>query len=174
MTDRIGGAPAKAPRDHLYITPRRRRLSEYEAVTCYTQPGPEAFDIEGWFTLGAGPEYRTAWRKESTRLVHPHWWDFRDPAQQWQRTYVRMQAEQERSIERVTEDAARGAAFADVDRGWLRDIVGGHYRIWSFSNTPSSAPSPSPPGRRSPTLWGMSSASRASITCATLRTSSST
>jgi Methane/Phenol/Toluene Hydroxylase len=132
MTDSISGAPVKAPRDHLYITPRRRRLSEYEAVTCYTQPGPEAFDIEGWFTLGAGPEHRPAWRKESTRLVHPHWWDFRDPAQQWQRTYVRMQAEQERSIERVTEDAARGAAFADVDRGWLRDIVGGHYRIWSF------------------------------------------
>jgi len=127
-----GGAPAKAPRDHLYITPRRRRLSEYEAVTCYTQPGPDAFDIEGWFTLGPGPEHRTAWRKESTRLVHPHWWDFRDPAQQWQRTYVRMQAEQERSIERATEDAASAGAFADVDPAWLSEVVAGHYRIWSF------------------------------------------
>ena len=132
MTDSISGAPTKAPRDHLYIRPRRRRLSEYEAVTCYTQPGPEAFDIEGWFTLGPGPEHRTAWRKESTRLVHPHWWEFRDPAQHWQRTYVRMQAEQERSIERVTEDAGSSGAFADLDTGWLRDIVGGHYRIWSF------------------------------------------
>ena len=127
-----GGAPVKAPRDHLYITPRRRRLSEYEAVTCYTQPGPDAFDIEGWFTLGPGPEHRTAWRKESTKLVHPHWWDFRDPAQQWQRTYVRMQAEQERAIERATEDAASAGAYADVDPAWLNGVIARHYRVWSF------------------------------------------
>jgi len=132
MSTGPGSAFGKAPRDHVYIKPRKRRLSEYEAVTCYTQPSPEAFDIEGWFTLGPGPEHRTAWRKESTRLVHPHWWDFRDPAQQWQRTYVRMQAEQERSIERVTEDAASAGAFADMDPRWRTDIVAGHYRIWSF------------------------------------------
>jgi hypothetical protein len=132
MSTGPGSAFGKAPRDHYYITPRRRRLSEYEAVTCYTQPGPDAFDIEGWFTLGPGPEHRTAWRKESTRLVHPHWWDFRDPAQHWQRTYVRMQAEQERAIERATEDAASGGAYADLDREWLERVLAGHYRIWSF------------------------------------------
>jgi hypothetical protein len=132
MSTGPGAAFGRQSRDHAYITPRRRRLSEYEAVTCYTQPGPDAFDIEGWFTLGPGPEHRTAWRKESTRLVHPHWWDFRDPSQQWQRTYVRMQAEQERSIERATEDAASAGAFADADAAWLQDIVAGHYRIWSF------------------------------------------
>jgi methane monooxygenase component A beta chain/propane monooxygenase small subunit len=132
MSSGPGSAFGKPPRDHLYITPRKRRLSEYEAVTCYTQPGPEAFDVEGWFTLGPGPEHRTAWRKESTKLTHPHWWDFRDPAQQWQRTYVRMQAEQERAIERATEDAASGHAFADMDPDWLRGVVAGHYRIWSF------------------------------------------
>ena len=132
MTTGPGSAFGKAPRDHLYIPPRKRRLSEYEAVTCYTQPGPDAFDIEGWFTLGPGPEHRTAWRKESTRLTHHHWWDFRDPAQQWQRTYVRMQAEQERAIERATEDAAEAGAYADLDRGWLDDVIAGHYRIWSF------------------------------------------
>ena len=132
MTTGPGSAFGKAPRDHLYITPRKRRLSEYEAVTCYTQPGPDAFDIEGWFTLGPGPEHRTAWRKESTRLTHPHWWDFRDPAQHWQRTYVRMQAEQERAIERATEDAAAAGAYADLDRSWLTEVIAGHYRIWSF------------------------------------------
>jgi Methane/Phenol/Alkene Hydroxylase len=132
MTTGPGASFGRAPRDHAYIRPRGRRLSEYEAVTCYTQPGPDAFDIEGWFTLGPGPEHRPAWRAESTRLRHPHWWDFRDPAQQWQRTYVRMQAEQERSIERVTEDAARAGAFADMDPAWLEQVVAGHYRIWSF------------------------------------------
>jgi Methane/Phenol/Alkene Hydroxylase len=132
MSTGPGSAFGRPPRDHAYIRPRRRRLSEYEAVTCYTQPGPDAFDIEGWFTLGPGPEHRPAWRKESTRLVHPHWWDYRDPNQHWQRTYVRMQAEQERSIQRITEDAASAGAFADMDPGWLRDVVAGHYRIWSF------------------------------------------
>jgi methane monooxygenase component A beta chain/propane monooxygenase small subunit len=131
MSTGPGSAFGKPPRDHLYIKPRKRRLSEYEAVTCYTQPSPEAFDIQGWFTLGPGPEHRPAWRAESTKLVHPHWWDFRDPAQQWQRTYVRMQAEQERSIERATEDAASSGAFQDIDPGWL-GVIAGHYRIWSF------------------------------------------
>ena len=90
---------AKAPRDFTYIRPRKRRLSEYEAVTCYTQPDPEVFDKQGWYLRTA--EGRTAWRKESTRLSHPHWFDFRDPAALWQRPYVRMQAEQERSLERA-------------------------------------------------------------------------
>jgi hypothetical protein len=121
---------AKAPRDFTYIRPRKRRLSEYEAVTCYTQPDPEVFDKQGWYLRTA--EGRTAWRKESTRLSHPHWFDFRDPAALWQRTYVRMQAEQERSLERAVEDAARGGAFRDFDPIWTREIVGGHYRVWSF------------------------------------------
>jgi Methane/Phenol/Alkene Hydroxylase len=121
---------AKAPRDFTYIRPRKRRLSEYEAVTCYTQPDPEVFDKQGWYLRTA--EGRTAWRKESTRLSHPHWFDFRDPAALWQRPYVRMQAEQERSLERAVEDAARGGAFRDFDPIWTREIVGGHYRVWSF------------------------------------------
>ena len=120
----------KPPRDFTYIKPRKRRLSEYEAVTCYTQPDPEVFDKQGWYLRTA--EGRTAWRKESTALRHPHWFDFRDPASLWQRPYVRMQAEQERGIERAVEDAARDGAFRDFDPAWTRDIVGAHYRVWSF------------------------------------------
>lgn len=120
----------KAARDFTYIKPRKRRVSEYEAVTCYMQPDPEVFDKEGWYLRTA--EGRTAWRKESTALRHPHWFDFRDPAAHWQRTYVRMQAEQERAIERAVEDAARDGAFRDFDPAWTRDIVGAHYRVWSF------------------------------------------
>jgi methane monooxygenase component A beta chain/propane monooxygenase small subunit len=120
----------KAPRDFTYITPRGRRVSEYEAVTCYTQPDPSAFDKEGWFLLT--PEGRPAWLSESTKLRHPHWFDFRDPSAQWQRTYVRMQAEQERSIHRITEDAAAARAFDDLDPTWLQEIIGGHYRVWSY------------------------------------------
>jgi methane monooxygenase component A beta chain/propane monooxygenase small subunit len=119
-----------SPRDFTYIRPRKRRLSEYEAVTCYTQPDPAVFDKQGWYLLTA--EGRPAWRQDSTHLRHPHWFDFRDPASLWQRPYVRMQAEQERSIERVAEDAAKAGAFRDFQPKWSKEVVGGHYRIWSF------------------------------------------
>ena len=124
--------PARASRELLYIKPQNRRLSEYEAVTCYAQRSPAAFDIEGWFTLGPGPDHRPAFRPESTRLAHHHWYDFRDPAQQWQRTYVRMQAEQERAIERLTEDCDRVGGLAQIDPIWRDEIIAGHYRLWAF------------------------------------------
>lgn len=129
MTATEQGAP-KPPRDFVYIKPTRKRLSEYEAVTCYTQPDPEAFDKEGWFLRSA--EGRTAWERSSTRLVHPHWFDFRDPAAMWQRTYVRMQAEQERTIESVTESAVHDGALAAIDPRWLHDVLAVHFRTWSY------------------------------------------
>lgn len=122
--------PAKPPRDFNYIKPMGRRLSEYEAVTCYAQPDPTAFDKEGWFLRT--PEGRVAWEQSSTALVHPHWFDFRDPAQQWQRTYVRMQAEQERSIERLCQDEGANGGISDMDPVWLDQIVQKHYRVWSY------------------------------------------
>ena len=121
---------AKAPRDFTYIKSRKRRLSEYEAVTCYTQPDPEEFDKEGWFLRTT--EGRTAWMRNSTRLVHPHWFDFRDPSSQWQRTYVRMQAEQERSIERACQDPGESGSFGGFDPVWTSEMLAGHYRIWSY------------------------------------------
>jgi methane monooxygenase component A beta chain/propane monooxygenase small subunit len=72
------------------------------------------------------------WREESTKLRHPHWFDFRDPGKLWQRTHTRAQAEQERGIERVTEEAIARRSFADVDPIWLEEIVRLHYRVWSF------------------------------------------
>jgi methane monooxygenase component A beta chain/propane monooxygenase small subunit len=119
-----------APRDFTYIKPRKRRISEYEAVTCYMQPDPDVFDKGGWPLLTR--EGRPAWVRESTRLRHPHWFDFRDPAALWQRPYVRMQAEQERAIERSLEDAAKAGSFRDFDRTWVRELLGGHYRVWSY------------------------------------------
>lgn len=131
MSTTVAATGAAVPRDLVYIKPRRRRLSDYEAVTCYTQPDPKAFDKEGWFLRTS--EGRTAWMRESTRLEHPHWFDFRDPASHWYRTYVRMQADQERSIERVTEDAVLSGTFASVDTTWLHDVLGVHYRVWSYA-----------------------------------------
>lgn len=121
---------AQPPRDFNYIKPRKRRLSEYEAVSCYTQPDPDVFDRQGWYLLT--DEGRAAWRSESTRLQHPHWFAFRDPSGLWQRYYVKLQAEQERSIERLVEDAGAGGTLNEFDFAWLREILGVHYRTWSY------------------------------------------
>jgi Methane/Phenol/Toluene Hydroxylase len=121
---------AQAPRDFNYIKSRKRRLSEYEAVSCYTQPDPKVFDRQGWYLLTA--EGRAAWRPESTHLHHPHWFDFRDPSGLWQRYYVKLQAEQERSIERSVEDAAIAGILREFDSVWLNEMIGIHYRVWSF------------------------------------------
>jgi hypothetical protein len=43
-----------------------------------------------------------------------------------------MQAEQERAIERMTQDVALGDVDADIDATWLREIIAGHYAVWSF------------------------------------------
>ena len=123
-------ADTPAPRDFTYIKPRKRRLSEYEAVSCYTQLDPKVFDRQGWYLLTA--EGRAAWRPESTRLQHPHWFDFRDPSGLWQRYYVKLQAEQERSIERIVEDAAIAGTLLEFHPLWLDAIIGVHYRVWSF------------------------------------------
>lgn len=121
---------AEAARDFTFIRPRKRRLTEYEAVTVHQQPEPGGFDPAGWYLLT--PEGRPAWKSDSTRLDHSDWFAFRDPAALWQRTYVRLQAEQERSIERASEDAAESGLLAAMDPDWLNRVVAGPYRMWSF------------------------------------------
>jgi len=131
------GTTAKTARDFTYITPQRRRLTEYEALTVHMQPDQGGFDhARGRF---AAPEWyllrsdgRPLWDPASTALRHPDWYAYRDPAQQWQRTYVRQQEQQETSIDRVTEDAALDGCLAELDAGWIGAMLCRHYRAWSF------------------------------------------
>ncbi len=125
------GCAGKPTRDFTYVASRRRRLSEYEAVTCHTQPDVLTFDQVGWMLRDANG--RPPWVTESTALHHPNWFAFRDPASHWQRTYVRMQAEQERGIARSVEDAAAHGVLDEFDPVWVREILGRHYRAWSYA-----------------------------------------
>ena len=118
------------PRDFTYIKPRKARLSEYEAVNCFAQPDPDVLGPEGWFLRTA--EGRPLWRRDSTRLEHPRWFDFRDPAGLWQRTYVKLQAEQERAVELAVEGGVTAGVFTDVNSVWLRELLGRHYRVWTY------------------------------------------
>jgi methane monooxygenase component A beta chain/propane monooxygenase small subunit len=133
MTSGFPGAvvnAGKPTRDFTYVASRRRRLSEYEAVTCHTQPDVLTFDRQGWLLRDVTG--RPPWVPESTALQHPNWFLFRDPASHWQRTYVRMQAEQERAIARAAEDAGAHGVFDEIDPVWVREILARHYRAWSY------------------------------------------
>jgi len=127
----------KLARDFTFIKPAARRLTEYEALTVHQQPDAWGFDkvranLEEpeWYVLR--PDGRTLWSQDSTLLRHDDWYAFRDPAQQWQRTYVRHQEQQETSIARMTEDAALDGTLAALSAGWVRNLLCGHYRAWSF------------------------------------------
>ena len=130
-------AAVKPARDFTFIKPQRRRLTEYEALTVHQQPDPLDFDrphgnldVTEWYLLRA--DGSPLWRPESTRLRHSDWFAYRDPAQQWQRTYVRHQEQQESSIERITEDAGLDGSLAELDPRWIAKVLCGHYRPWSF------------------------------------------
>jgi methane monooxygenase component A beta chain/propane monooxygenase small subunit len=128
---------AKTARDFTYIKPQRRRLTEYEALTVHMQPDHLGFDHPRaritepeWYLLRT--DGRPLWDPASTALEMADWFAYRDPAQQWQRTYVRHQEQQEGSIERMTEDAALDGSLAELDPRWVQDVLCGHYRAWSF------------------------------------------
>jgi methane monooxygenase component A beta chain/propane monooxygenase small subunit len=113
----------------MYIKPSKRRLSDYEAVSTYVQVDPDQPYVQYYMRTEEG---RAAWRPESTRLTHPHWYDFRDPGRYWQRNYVRMQAEQERAIARLVEDAKVAGSLQAIDPTWVTRILRDHHRVWSF------------------------------------------
>ncbi|MGQ0843959.1 MAG: hypothetical protein ACT4QF_07465 [Sporichthyaceae bacterium] len=118
------------PRDFSYINSRKRKPSEYEAVNLHVQP--RLGDV--WDKCNSylrTPQGRPAFIEESTALRHPDWHDFRDPCGLWQRPYMRMQAEQERAIERLTVDVSPTLA-RDVDPQWRDTVLVGHYAVWSF------------------------------------------
>lgn len=110
--------PGGSARDFTYITPRGRRLSEYEAVTCYTQPSSDAGGLEraGWFLLR--PDLRPMFDVEGTRARCADWFAFRDPNQMWQRPYYVLQSDAEKAIETATRTALAQETLASVDPDW--------------------------------------------------------
>ncbi|MDQ1503621.1 MAG: hypothetical protein QOD57_1348 [Actinomycetota bacterium] len=110
-------------RDFDYITPKGRRLTEYEAVTCYTQPQPEAGGIQTAGDLMLRNDGRPVFDLASTELTAPDWFAFRDPNQMWQRPYYELQAEAERAIDRATNLAISTGMLASVDPAWMEHGV---------------------------------------------------
>ena len=134
FSEELGGK-----RDLDYIRPKGRRLTEYEAVTCYTQPqvGGGGLQVAGELVLR--PDLRPIYDLESTRLRCDDWFAYRDPNQMWQRPYYVTQAEAEKAIERATNVAREtGAMREEMPADWIQNgILGtyfpfGHYEYGLF------------------------------------------
>lgn len=122
MSDPLGGK-----RDFAYITPSGRRLSEYEAVTCYTQPSVHGGGLQAAGDFMLRPDGRPLWDPASTRVRCDDWFAYRDPNQLWQRTYYEMQADAERSIDMATAAAIETGKVREMDEDWVeRGLIGAY------------------------------------------------
>lgn len=107
-------------RDFDYIPAAGRRLSEYEAVTVYTQPqhGGGGLQVPGEWALR--PDGRPFFDLAGTAIICPDWFAFRDPNQMWQRPYYRMQSGAEKSIDVATDVAISTGVIAQMDPVWTQ------------------------------------------------------
>src|SRR5437899_5810678 len=118
--DSLGGA-----RELAYITPKRKRLTEYEAVTCYTQPNVHGGGMQECGDFRLRPDGRPLWDVEASAIRYADWFAYRDPNQQWQRPYYVLQSQAEKSIDRATETAAATGMLSTINPVWLTDgLVG--------------------------------------------------
>jgi methane monooxygenase component A beta chain/propane monooxygenase small subunit len=120
--DTLGGK-----RDFDYVTPKGRRLTEYEAVTCYTQPSVHGGGLQACGDYLLRPDGRPVFDPASTQLRCDDWFAYRDPNQMWQRPYYVTQSEAEKSIERATEVAVATGSIRTVDAHWLQQGLVGAY-----------------------------------------------
>src|SRR5205085_4925546 len=107
----------EAERQFQWYTPRRRRASLYEDVTVDTQPSVHRHVRRGWplrFEDGRG-----IWWDESTRLRSSDWFEFRDPGEQWERTYYQRGTAFEHQIEGAVASAIEEGVIADFRPEWV-------------------------------------------------------
>lgn len=115
--------------DFRYLRPAKRRPTQYEEVTVHTQWSPKNYAAQGWFSPSSTG--KPPWDENSTRLHANDWWGYRDPTQQWFRTYVDGQAKQEEAIELTVEGAKRSRVFAGFTPAW-REVLATYYAAYRY------------------------------------------
>jgi hypothetical protein len=116
--------PFDGPREFLYVKPMGRRISEYEALNLYVLPLETSMD---------NPVAKsTGWPADTTALRSENFYAFRDPAQRWQRTHVKRQAEQERAIERAMAAARQSGQLTRMAPAWAEGVIGDIYLPTAF------------------------------------------
>ena len=127
--DNGAAAGDESEREFSWYTPRKRRASLYEDVTIDTQPSVHRHLVRGWpvnFEDGRG-----TWNDASTALKSGDWFDFRDPGEQWERTFYQQGNAAEHQIEGAIRAAVEEGLMADFSPAWV-DFLRGVLQIPAY------------------------------------------
>lgn len=116
-------------RSFEWFTPKKRRASLYEDVTADTQPS-----IERYWTAPYPVHFedgRGVWWEGSTRLRSTDWYAFRDPREDWERTYYQSGAGYERDIENALGTAADDRLYDHFPEPWI-EFLRDNLQVMSF------------------------------------------
>ncbi|HET9104877.1 MAG TPA: 2Fe-2S iron-sulfur cluster-binding protein, partial [Solirubrobacteraceae bacterium] len=111
------GPAAVSEREFGWFTPAARRATLYEDVTVDTQPSIHRHLTRGWPVSFA--DGRGIWNDASTALRSRDWFDFRDPGQQWERTFYQQGTAAEQQIESALRSAGEQGLLDDYKPEWI-------------------------------------------------------
>lgn len=120
LTDAEAGAAEFAgsdSRSYNYFEPKGRRATKYEDVTVDVQPDPEKYLTQGWILGWANGDigFDAKW----TSIKSSDWHTYRDPNEEWERTFYINNSNSVRQIQQNIENAKSEGVFEDWDRDWL-------------------------------------------------------
>ena len=134
LTDAEAGAAEFAgsnSRKYNYFEPKGRRASRYEDVTVDVQPDPEKYLTQGWI-LG-WPNGDLGYDANWTAIKSSNWHEFRDPNEEWEKTFYINNSNSVRQIQQSIEDAKSENIFEDWNRDWL-GILARQVSTWSHAD----------------------------------------
>ena len=134
LTDAEAGAAEFAGSDsraYNYFEPKKRRASRYEDVTVDVQPDPEKYLTQGWILGWANGDlgYDPNW----TAIKSSNWHRFRDPNEEWEKTYYINNSNSVRQVQQNIENAKSENVFGDWNEGWL-SILAKHVSAFSHAD----------------------------------------
>lgn len=131
LTDAEAGAAEFASsnsRSYNYFEPKGRRATKYEDVTVDVQPDPEKYLTQGWILGWANGDlgYDANW----TKIKSSNWHRFRDPNEEWERTFYINNSNSVRQVRQNIDNARSEDVFDDWNKSWL-EILARHFSTWS-------------------------------------------
>jgi methane monooxygenase component A beta chain/propane monooxygenase small subunit len=117
-------------RKFTWFEPKGPRATEYEDLTVGQQSTPAQYAYQGWpirFDDGRDP-----YTEDSTVIKSTDWYQFRDPNQTIQRTYISGVDQSEKSLERSLDGAQAAGLFEFADHEWVKTGLAKHYMTFPY------------------------------------------
>lgn len=118
-----------------FVTPRWKRLTEYEALTVYSQPNADwiagGLDWGDWTQKFHGG--RPSWGNETTELRTVDWYKHRDPLRRWHAPYVKDKAEEWRYTDRFLLGYSADGQIRSMDPFWRDEFINKYWGAFLFN-----------------------------------------